>query len=123
MAGVYPGGACPFVENPAGTGYAAAGADAGSGEYPAAGERATTESRREYLEATAPPTPAAAATPAARPIPPIIGSPAAIGSPPVAPRLTPGNADANGTPPIIAAAGVAAQPQLCGTDNVPTEAA
>src|SRR5271155_3386090 len=66
MAGVYPGGACPFVGNPAGTGYAAAGTDSGSGAYPAAGERATTESRREYLEATAPPTPAAAATPAAR---------------------------------------------------------
>src|SRR6201999_1822124 len=27
MAGVYPGGACPFVGNPAGTGYAAAGGD------------------------------------------------------------------------------------------------
>ena len=105
MAGVYPGGACPFVENPAGTGYAAAGdADAGSGGYPAAGERATTVRRGPYLEATAPPTPAAAAIPAARGTPPIIiGSPAAIGNPPVAPRLTPGNADANGMPPSIAA--------------------
>src|ERR1700737_3683251 len=106
MAGVYPGGACPFVGNPPGTGYAGVDdADAGSGGYPAAGGRATTVRGRPYLEATAPPTPAAAATPAAPGSPPIMsGSPAAIGSPLVAPmRLTAGNADANGTPPSIAA--------------------
>src|ERR1700677_2729 len=83
MAGMYPGGACPFVGNPRGTGYAATGADAGSGAYPAAVERATAVRRGRYLEATAPPTPAAAAIPAARGSPPIMsGRPAAIGNPP-----------------------------------------
>src|ERR1700744_2711598 len=124
MVGVYPGGACPFFANPAGTGYAAAGdVYSGSGGYPADGGRATTTRGFPYLKPTPPPPPARAATPAAPPIPPIIGIPAAIGAPPAAPGLMPGNADANGMPPIIAAAGVAAQPQLCGTDRVPTEAA
>ena len=106
IAGWYPGGACPFVGNPAGAGYFAVTGttDSDSGEYPAAGERATTPRRGRYLEATAPPTPAAAATPAARGSPPIMsGRPAAIGSPPVAPTLTPCNADASGMPPSIAA--------------------
>ena len=76
------------------------------------------------MEATAPPIPAAAATPAAFGIPPIMnGKPPAIGSPLAAARLAPANGVANGMPPSIAAWGVAAQPQLCGTDKAPTEAA
>ena len=49
MAGWYPGGACPFVGNPAGTGYFGIGEASDSAEYPAAGERATTLRRGRYL--------------------------------------------------------------------------
>src|SRR5271169_15306 len=126
IAGWYPGGACPFVGNAVGTGYfaaAEAGVSPGSSEYPAAGERVNTLSRGPYLTATAPPTtPAAAPAAAARPIPGNMN-----GKPIPAPTSAAANGTAAGASigadPSIAAGPAAAQPQLGGTANAPTEAA
>src|SRR5260370_33785567 len=75
IAGWYPGGACPFVGNPGGTGYAAAGGPVDSGPYPAAGGRVITAGRGiPYLPAL-PPAPAPCGTP---PITIGMPSPAAI---------------------------------------------
>ena len=86
-----------------GTGYAAAGAGAPA---PAGIRRPAGAPPREaaaaYLEATAPPTPAAAAT-----LRPAESRPSSLVArlPLVAHlrRIAPGNGDANGTPPNIAA--------------------
>src|SRR6516162_5601489 len=70
IAAWYPGGACPLVGNPAGTGYFGIAGAADSGEYPASGERATTLGRGRYLAPAAPATTPAAPAAAVRPSPP-----------------------------------------------------
>ena len=121
IAASYPGGACPLVGNPAGTGYFGIGGVADSSEYPAAGERATTLRRGRYL------APAAPATTPAAPAAAVRASPGGSmnGKPNPAPKLesAAANGDIIGTSPSSAAGPLAAQPQPGGTDNPPTEAA
>ena len=104
----------------AGTGYLGLDEAASSAGYPAAGGRATTLRRDAYLEAAAPPTPAAA------PIAAAFGSPPnANGKPnPAAPRSASGAG--NGTPAgkqNSGGGGAAAQAQFGGTDIPPNEGA
>ena len=122
-AGWYPGGACPFVGNAAGTGYfgvdaATPGSAAG---YPAAGGRATTLRRDPYLTAAAPATAPAPAATAPRPSPGNMN-----GKPNPAPASNGAAAGASipsGADPSNPGGAVADQPQVGGTDNPPTEAA
>ena len=123
----YPGGACPFVGNPAGTcgggyfGFDAATLGSSAG-YPAAGGRATTLSFDPWLAAAAPAiAPAPAATAAPRPIP---GNMNGNPNPPPTSNGTAAEVSIpSGADPISAAGAAAAQPQVGGTDKPPNEAA
>ena len=93
--------------------------DAGTGQYPAAGERATTEAGQPVFGSSS-----TGLRPPLRPAP---SPPIMNGKPNPAPtsvaRRRSRTWHRQRQPPSIAAGPVAAQPQLGGTDNPPTEAA